>query len=238
MTGVFKQYIDKWMKIKINSTGGLRLLAKIMLNSLYGKFASNPDVTGKYPVLDPKTNAVKLTSGKEETMDPIYTAMGVFITAYARDITIRAAQQNYDVFAYADTDSLHLLLTEDPKTLDVDPHKLGAWKREYAFESALFVRAKTYTERLPTADHDAAECRNANHVSCEPGDHMAEDCVNWNHPACFHVTHIAGLPTKIGDQLTFEDFTGGRRFAGKLVPTRVPGGVVLQDVGFTMPNMM
>jgi len=246
MTGVFKEYIDKWMKIKIESEGGLKLLAKIMLNSLYGKFASNPDVTGKYPVLDPKTNAVKLTSGKAETMDPIYTAMGVFITAYARDITIRAAQQHYDAFAYADTDSLHLLLTEDPATLDVDPDKLGAWKKEYAFESALFVRAKTYTERLYSplksarnaAGHSAAECRNANHVSCEPGSHSAEDCVNWNHAACFHVTHIAGLPVKIGDQLTFDDFTGGRRFAGKLVPTRVPGGVVLQDVGFTMPNLM
>lgn len=203
--GLFKEYIDKWMKVKMVSTGGMRLLAKIMLNSLYGKFATNPNVTGKYPVLDPETDAVKLTMGKDELRDPVYTAMGVFITAYARDITIRAAQQNYDSFAYADTDSLHLLLLDDPNTLDIDPHKLGAWKREYAFDAGLFVRAKTYTERLFDGTH---------------------------------VTHIAGLPTRIADQLTFDDFAGGRKFDGKLVPTRVPGGVVLKDVGFTMPDLM
>jgi hypothetical protein len=139
--------------------------------------------------------------GDEETRDPVYTAMGVFITAYARDVTIRAAQAHYPVFAYADTDSLHLLLEENPVGLDVDPHKLGAWKREYKFTEALFVRAKAYIEKLEDGSH---------------------------------VTHVAGLPDRIAHQLTIDDFIGGRRFEGKLQPKRVPGGVVLEDVGFTM----
>ena len=207
--GVFCDYIDKWMEVKANNEGGLRDIAKLMLNSLYGKFATNPDVTPKIPVFE--DGVVKLRLGPEETRNPVYTAMGVFITAYARDYTIRAAQQHYDVFAYADTDSLHLLIDGDPDTLDVDPNKLGAWKFEYAFDSALFVRAKAYIEHLV------------------PG----QGKINDKHPSGY-VTHIAGLPDKVAEKLSFEDFTNGRVFEGKLVPKRVPGGIVLQDAGFTL----
>lgn len=226
--GVFNEFIEKWSKIKAESEGGLRFLAKLMLNNLYGKYATNPNVTQKIPVLD--DGVVKLVMGDPETKDPIYTAMGVFITAYARDITIRAGQDNYPTFAYADTDSLHLLITEDPEGLEVDPNKLGAWKREYRFESALFVRAKTYTEKLFAPGKTDWNAK----------DHTSDECARQDgasHAACYHVTHIAGLPTRVGDTMTFDDFTGGRKFTGKLVPLRVPGGVVLQDVGFTMPDI-
>lgn len=216
-TGLFTAYIDKWMKVKAESDGGLRALAKLMLNSLYGKFATNPNVTPKIPVFDADADAVTLVVGDDETRDPVYTAMGVFITAYARDVTIRAAQEHYPVFAYADTDSLHLLIDQDPPGLDVDPHKLGAWKREYRFESGLFVRAKAYIERLDTEPHSPADCTLDEHG-------------HW----CRHVTHVAGLPDRISAKMTMEDFIGGRTFTGKLQPKRVPGGIVLVDVGFTM----
>ena len=40
--------------------------------------------------------------------------------------TISAAQDNYDTFAYADTDSLHLIgPTTPPESLWVDPVELG-----------------------------------------------------------------------------------------------------------------
>ena len=201
VSGLFTEYIDKWMEVKANNDGGLRALAKLHLNSLYGKFATNPNVTPKVPVFDDEANTVKLVIGEDDTRDPVYTAMGVFITAYARDVTIRAAQDNYDVFAYADTDSLHLLIDDDPIGLDVDPHKLGAWKHEYDFEAALFVRAKAYIERMFDGTH---------------------------------VTHVAGLPDRIANELTIADFVDGRRFTGKLQPKRVPGGIVLEDVGYTM----
>jgi hypothetical protein len=48
---LFRDFIDYWMDIKINSEGAIKQLAKLMLNSLYGKFASNPIVTGKIPYL-------------------------------------------------------------------------------------------------------------------------------------------------------------------------------------------
>lgn len=148
--GMFADYIDKWMMIKENSTGGTRQLAKLHLNSLYGKFATGIDVTGRYPEID--GDRVKWRMGDEETRDPIYTAMGAFITAYARRVCITAAQANFDTFAYADTDSLHLLRPDIPDTIDVHPSNLGAWKHEYNFTAAFYMRAKAYIERTPLGE--------------------------------------------------------------------------------------
>lgn len=145
VTGIFNKYIDKWAKVKSESKGGMRELAKLFLNSLYGKFATNPDITPKIPVLD--KGVVRLVTGKVETRDPVYTAMGAFITAYARNLTIRAAQEHYCCFAYADTDSLHLIACHRGEpNLDIDPNRMGAWKLEYSFKMAMFWRAKQYTE--------------------------------------------------------------------------------------------
>jgi len=153
-TGLFKAYIDKWKAIKETSEGGQREIAKLFMNSLYGKFASNPNVTGKIPILE--DGRVRYVVGQPATKEPVYTAMGVFITSFARDLTIRAAQSSYDVFAYADTDSLHLLTDEIPEGIDVHPTRMGAWKFEYAFEEAHFVRAKVYLERKTDGTYKTA----------------------------------------------------------------------------------
>lgn len=199
-SGLFCEYIDKWMAVKETASGGLRTIAKLHLNSLYGKFATNPNITPKIPVME--DDAVKLVIGEEDERNPVYTAMGVFITAYARDVTIRAAQAHYPAFVYADTDSLHLLQSEsEADTLDVHPSRLGAWKHEYDFEKGLFARAKCYTELKSDGKYE---------------------------------THIAGLPDTIAERVTFDDYRDGRTFDGKLLPKRVPGGIVLTDVGFTL----
>lgn len=204
-SGFFCDYIDKWMKVKAESEGGTREIAKLMLNSLYGKFATNPDVSGKYPLLGTSPDfalpVVLLKAGKEEYRDPVYTPVGVFITAYARAVTIRAAQANYETFAYCDTDSLHLVSEQIPSNLDIDPTRLGAWKHEMHFQAAWFERAKCYTEQ----DQDGT----------------------------YH-TKVAGLPRDIASQITFDDYTHPRIYHGKLSPRRVPGGVVLEPVPFTL----
>lgn len=199
LSGFFNTYIDKWMSVKETTTGGARHIAKLHLNSLYGKFATNPDVTPKIPVM--VDDVVKLVVGDEETRNPVYTPVGVFITAYARDMTIRAAQQHYDIFAYADTDSLHLLTDSDPDTLDIHPTRLGAWKFEDSFIDAIFVRAKCYSELLSDGTHS---------------------------------THVAGLPESVAARVTLDDIRDGMVWRGKLAPRRVRGGIVLEDVGFTL----
>lgn len=148
--GIFKEYIDYWSEIKINNDGALKNLAKLMLNSLYGKFSTHPIVKSKYPVLE--DDKLKFKKRDPEERDPVYCAMGAFITSWARDITIRTAQSVYHRFAYADTDSIHILGT-DPPDIDIDDKRIGAWKCEGAFSRARFVRQKTYIEEIDGVLH-------------------------------------------------------------------------------------
>lgn len=151
-TKIFSGFIDKWTEVKIQATkegnAGLRTIAKLMLNNLYGKFASNPISRSKIPVYDKEEDKISYQLGEKEERRVMYIPVGSAITAYARDVTIRSAQANYDRFIYADTDSLHLKGTEPPTGLDVDPVKLGAWKHESTFTRAKFIRAKSYVEEI------------------------------------------------------------------------------------------
>lgn len=214
--GMFDTYIDKWAKVKEESTGGIREIAKLHLNSLYGKFATNPNVTSKIPEL--RDDVVRYTRGEEEVRPPVYTAAGVFITSYARALTIRAAQANYDVFAYADTDSLHLLRDTVPDTIDVHPTRMGAWKFEYAFDASYYIRPKAYLEHRPDKSPDDHE------------DTCPEECAIRHD----YVNRIAGLPEQISGALTFDDLVPGRVLEGKLSPVAVPGGIILENVPFEL----
>ena len=202
--GLFKEYIDYWGHIKETTTGAMRQLAKLMLNSLYGKFATNPKTRKKIPLID-SDGVVRYTLDKPETKDPVYTVMGCFITAYARDKTIRSAQSVYDRYIYADTDSLHLEGTEIPDILDIHPTRLGAWKHEGTFCDSLFIRAKTYMESYQKEDGSVKTV-----VTC------------------------AGMPDNVKESVTYENFHSGSSFSGKLLPKRYEGGIVLTDTLFTI----
>lgn len=147
---LFKEFIDHWISIKnestINGNVGMRTIAKLMLNNLYGKFASRPTGFSKIPYFENGEVKYKLSEEEERTM--MYVPIGAAITAYARAKTIRSAQANYDRFIYADTDSLHLKGTEMPDNIEIDNVKLGAWKHESTFTRAKFIRAKSYIEEI------------------------------------------------------------------------------------------
>jgi hypothetical protein len=199
--GIFRSFIDKWMYIKTTSDGAIKALAKLMLNSLYGKFASNPDVTGKVPYLK-DDGSCGFRVGDEEFKDPVYTPMGIFITSWARYTTITTAQKCFDRIIYCDTDSIHLTGSDIPEAIIdvVDPDKLGYWKYEYTFQRAKFIRQKTYIE----------EVDGHLHVRC------------------------AGMPDKVKEKVTFDNFEIGFSSFGKLLPKHVNGGVVLVDTEFTI----
>lgn len=214
-TGLFNDYVDHWMGVKATSTGGARQLAKLMLNSLYGKFATNPDVTPKIPFLA-ADGSTKYKLGDADTRDPVYTAMGAFITAWARDKIVRSAQAVYERFMYCDTDSIHVLGTEPVEGIEVHPTKLGAWKHESTFSSAKYVRQKTYMERVVKVGKVVeGEYRM---VECEP----------------FLDVKCAGLPSELKEKVTFDNFKRGLRLYGKLRPKHVNGGIVLERTYFTL----
>lgn len=145
--GLFDTFINKWSNIKANSEGGRREIAKLIMNNLFGKFTTNPDVTSKVPVMG-EDGVVHYVLGDPERRTPVYTAAGVFITSHARNKTVRSAQENYDTFAYADTDSLHLMTQDKPKGITIHPTELGAWKHEYNYQEAMFLVPKRYLEKM------------------------------------------------------------------------------------------
>ena len=160
--GIFTSYIDKWIerKIKAGKEGnkGQRTLAKLMLNSLYGKFATSMDVQSKIPYLD-ETGIVKYKLSEKEKKKGIYIPIACFITAYAREKTIRTSQaiKDYsiskygiDKYIYSDTDSIHTTLgiEELSKFCEIDDFKLGAWANEGFAEKGKFIRQKCYIEQI------------------------------------------------------------------------------------------
>ena len=219
MRGLFTKYIDKWIGIKneatLNGNKGIRQVAKIMLNSLYGKFATSLDVQSKIPYLD--NDIVKYKLGEKTTKDGVYLPMGSFITAYARDKTIRTSQaiKDYsikkygiDMYCYSDTDSIHTLLPINELKLfcDIDDVKLGAWKHESHFRRAKFIRQKTYLEEI-----------------------YNDKTKEWE----INIT-CAGLPKNCYDQVTWENFKEGLKVDGKLTFHHVKGGVILKETEFTI----
>ena len=85
--GLFSSYIDFWSNKKIqakkDNNTALYRIAKLMLNSLYGKFGLNPDVRSKYPYLN-EDGIVKYALYDAEIRDSIYIPVASFITSYAR----------------------------------------------------------------------------------------------------------------------------------------------------------
>ena len=85
--------------------------------------------------------------------------MGIFITSYAREKTIRTSQaiKTYsinkygkDLYCYSDTDSIHCLMDieELKQFCEIDKVELGKWKHESTFQEAKFVRQKCYVEKI------------------------------------------------------------------------------------------
>lgn len=228
-TGMFKEYIDFWMHVKETNTGALRQLAKLMLNSLYGKFATNPKARKKIPYLD-EEGVVRYVLDEPELRDPVYTSMGCFITAYAREKTIRSAQSVYDRYIYGDTDSLHILGEDNPEGLEIHPTHLGAWKHEGTFVDSKYIRAKTYMETMreytkgDTLREYAKRLETTHEVWREDG------------RIRYHATKVtcAGMPDNVKEDVTYDNFHSGSTFDGKLMPRRFKGGIVLMPTTFTI----
>ena len=240
--GMFDDYINYWIneKIKASKEGNqpMRQIAKLMLNSLYGRFGLSITAQQKYPYLD-KDGIVRYELLPEEEREPVYIPVACFITSYGRVDTIRTSQKirdyslkkyGKDAYFYSDTDSIHASLTDaDLEELKdiifLDDYALGAWAKESEFDRALFIRQKCYIEE-------------------ENGK--------------LNVT-VAGLPKYLTPLITFDNFKKGfttegltlkemlelasengateeelKKLHHKLTYKYVKGGVILADTDFTI----
>lgn len=237
-TGIFDEYIDKWQAAKVQAKAdenwGLYLVAKLFLNSLYGKFGTSSRRRSKVPYMD--DGVVRYRDTDPEETGGVYVPMASFITSYAREKTIRSAQKIQDdynagrskiQFVYADTDSLHCVSDDfaAPDGLDVDKYRLGAWKHEGNFDKAKFLRSKCYMERLIVDEKTFNEGRSGNHpylYKRMKGGYREQKIT------------VAGMPEECYNEVTFDNFRIGARYEGKKTPETVPGGVVLTNIDFTI----
>ena len=249
--GIFDEYINKYKKIKIENKGAIREIAKLFLNNLYGKMASNTDSSFKVAyVREDKSLGFSIIF--EHKKKPVYIPVGSAITSYARNFTIRAAQANYHGvnkrgFIYADTDSIHCdLLPSEIKGIKVDPVNFCCWKLESCWDKAIFVRQKTYIEHIT-------------HENEIPVEELLDEEGKPRKP--YYNVKCAGMPDKCKDlfiksmeryepkegeefneeemeiinkHYTMKDFKIGLSLYGKLRPVRIEGGVVLVDTPYVM----
>ena len=249
--GIFDEYIDKYKKIKMESKGALRELAKLFLNNLYGKMASNTSSSFKVAFAkDDDSLGFYTVPAHEKT--PGYIPVGSAITSYARNFTIRAAQKNFfgadkPGFIYADTDSIHCNLSADQiRGIKVHDTNFCCWKLEASWDEALFVRQKTYAEHVT---HENLEpiikpywnikcagmperCKELFMLSFDP---EVRKCVN--DPDCYNFLRTDYSEEELDflrTTRTIKDFKIGLVVPGKLLPKTIKGGVVLNEVPYEM----
>ena len=221
--GLFDDYMEKYKNIKQNSTGAMRELAKLFLNNLYGKMAASTDSSFKVPFVKPD-GVIGLRDVSENDKKPGYIPVGSAITSYARNFTIRAAQQNYygtdePGFIYADTDSIHCdLPPEALKGIRVHPTDFCAWKLESCWDTAIFTRQKTYIEHITKENLEPIDSPYYN-VKCAG---MPESCKKL---------FVKGMAN---NEYQLTDFKIGLVLPGKLMPRRIKGGILLTETTFEM----
>lgn len=152
-------------------------------------FGTSTNATSKIPFLG-DDDIVHYRLSEEQEKDPVYIPMACFITAYARDKTIRTSQaitdftlKKYgkDMYIYSDTDSIHTMCPiEDLKQFcQIDPVKLGCWDHEGFATKAKFIRQKCYIENIVKDESEKMK------ITC------------------------AGLPKNCYDKVTWDNFKVG-----------------------------
>ena len=154
-----------------------------------------------------------------ETREPIYIPVASFITSYARSDIIKSSQRirdyslkkyGEDLYVYSDTDSIHCLFNEN----------------------------EDLSEILDIDDYRLGAWKLESKF--KRGKYIRQKCyIELGYNEKLNVT-VAGLPKKLGDIITFDNFNKGFTTEGmnienkKLTYKHVKGGVVLVDTDFTI----
>lgn len=244
--GVFDFYINQYRELKENAQSeGERTIAKLFLNNLYGKLAASSDSDYKTCYLD-ENGIIKFESWESHDKKAGHIGAGAAITSYARDFTIRAAQANYHGpdkpgFVYADTDSIHCDMSVlEIRGIKIDSKKFNHWKIESEWDSAVFARQKTYIEIIQNPDATSNDLweKYKWDVKCagmgrECKELFIDSVTGRRRDIIYSPQALEFLDQKLG----LKDFKPGLVVPGKLIPHRMPGGIVLQEGYYTMKRM-
>lgn len=162
---IFKDYVDFLYELKVNSEPATPdyIIAKLLLNSLYGRFGMNPHVEN-HLIIDSKdvlsfegtiTNVLDLKNGKElisffddrnwseESKKSLNISISISaaVTASARvHMSKFKTMTDYTIY-YTDTDSIDI---NKPLPEEFIGRELGLMKLEHVFKEAIFLAPKVY----------------------------------------------------------------------------------------------
>jgi len=160
----FTKYVDHFFKMKSDAkkAGDKKtyLFAKLMQNSLYGKYASNPDEYKEHMIIDPKYIEASFNDGYEfngllgkwglvekpleECKKHFYNiAVAASITGFQRANLLRSMAKVKNPL-YCDTDSI---ACEDTLNLNISG-ELGDWSLEATCESGAIAGKKLYAFKI------------------------------------------------------------------------------------------
>lgn len=166
----YKNFVDEnyALKAKAKKDGNktLQAVAKLLLNSSYGKLAERLErLKGRYE-LNEETGAIHFVREEAEidANGAMSVLVGALVTAFARAFILSKIREicgPYGIdktFVYIDTDSIHAFAPYDK----ADAFKLGGLKLEATCEAVKYIAPKTYIdiERVNddgTIDYDAYE---------------------------------------------------------------------------------
>lgn len=237
--GLFDGFINRFFEMKATATiednKVLRTIAKLFLNSLYGKFGTSP--INAYKILERDGEELKYIDEKGEDKKPVYIPVASACTSYARRFTLGGALANQEYFTYSDTDSIHLCVDKNYVAQGITVHDtdLCAWKEESIYDNGLYIRQKTYME-FTGSDYDIKCCGLSDRgktlfklsANRRPYEELTED------------------EQRVMDSLTreekeflkkkrsYKDFKAGLSIPANLTPRNIKGGCVLINTNFTI----
>nr|AWA82154.1 hypothetical protein [Cantharellus cibarius] len=165
---IFKDYVDFLYKLKVNSdkTSPDYTIAKLLLNSLYGRMGMSPykehhvlvsnkealNIISKFEV----SNVIDFKNGKElvsffdhsgkDNLN-ISVAISLAVTAMAKVHTSQFKTMKDITLFYSDTDSIDI---DKPLPIKFIGNELGKMKLEHIFDETVFLAPKVYVGRTIT----------------------------------------------------------------------------------------
>lgn len=141
---LYYEYVDKWFHVKQAAIGERRQMAKLLLNSLVGKFGASL----YRPMLHPKPSAdggVDFAVERPESTNSLaWLPTAAYVNAYGRQILSRAMNANAGRVLYADTDGMILEGLDAPTGIETDDRRLGAWKNDHTYEKLRILGNRKY----------------------------------------------------------------------------------------------
>lgn len=244
--GPYAGFVNKWMSVKSEAdkirndetrseeerriAKTQRELAKVMLNASYGKDGTK---LLRYPhrtYLDPESDLLEAEVDVEVSDVEYYLPTAIFICALARRQLWQAVRILRREFIYCDTDSVKVTaagkaLLEASPDFRIDPYELGTWGYEGEYETATFVRQKTYSYE----QRNKKDKLERHYVVCgAPDDIKAVMDINDFKP---------GMVIDLDTIHACTDADTGKPLQGRLLPVRCHGGVILEETGFQIAKV-